>query len=621
MRFADFLIFDEAARAVFTDLDDQRAFRCYLERLEETARRYPGTFLAEAAASRKGVAFRQKALDDTEHAVFAGRLADRLPTKPAKGDYGNFLRRGILQQGQVLGDMKWGEWEVTKAVLELGGVDPAAVTNPKTTPAQRMALLGQVNWASVTLPRLKTALGGSLRVPDDWKRQFAIEKLKRIKAAVEQGTPLNAEDGKLLNIWRTLEIQLGDDILPAGPKSDVGLTTLPMSRVDRKRFYRTLTGTNEAVNPGRPLRLSAQSAYDYLTQRYNVEIINNEEATDLYLARILTDLKNGNAFIPSSARGSEADAKRWRDSAARSWGGFLGPGRFFDPGNAPGFSQWLSGMTTKGFQMRTNASGRRVPSGYPEPEDFKRQSEEVPGIHYSIDAPSQEVADQKINSYYRSGTPEANAAVEQELLKPARNAVNWLRTKGWIDDPAKVDDYVQDVVVGMLGRTGSVPNWRSNVGFRRATASMLARRFASQGWPSQTKERTGHMGRAEEQPGALYSAAGSNRGGGEDPLARVQGGVARARQAIQRVIASLMGIDTSKLGGEDGAKFTDAIDSLSDPKYAARAIGTLDHLAARYAVELPQVQQAMDRIHRHLEPLMAKMRIGADEDIPSRQFG
>jgi len=129
------------------------------------------------------------------------------------------------------------------------------------------------------------------------------------------------------------------------------------------------------------------------------------------------------------------------------------------------------------------------------------------------------------------------------------------------------------------------------------------------------------MGRAEEQPGALYSAAGSNRGGGEDPLARVQGGVARARQAIQRVIASLMGIDTSKLGGEDGAKFTDAIESLNDPKYAARAIGTLDRLAARHAVELPQVQQAMDRIHRHLEPLMAKMRVGADEDIPGRQFG
>ena len=85
MRFTDFLIFDEAARAVFTDLDDQRAFRRYLERLEEMARRYPGTFIAEGAASRRGVAFKQEPLDDTEHAVFAGRLANRLATKPAKG--------------------------------------------------------------------------------------------------------------------------------------------------------------------------------------------------------------------------------------------------------------------------------------------------------------------------------------------------------------------------------------------------------------------------------------------------------------------------------------------------------------------------------------------------------
>jgi hypothetical protein len=616
MRFADFLIFDEAARAVFTDLDDQRAFRCYLERLEETARRYPGTFLAEAAASRKGVAFRQKALDDTEHAVFAGRLADRLPTKPAKGDYGNFLRRGILQQGQVLGDMKWGEWEVTKAVLELGGVDPAAVTNPKTTPAQRMALLGQVNWASVTLPRLKTALGGSLRVPDDWKRQFAIEKLKRIKDAVEKGTPLNAEDGKLLNIWRTLEVQLGNDILPAGPKSDVGLTRLPMSPVDRKRFYRTLTGTNESVAPRQPLRLSPQSVYDYLTQRYNVEIINDEEAKDLYLTRILQDLKNNNAFIPSSPQGSEADAKRWRDGVARSWGGFLGPGRFYDPRNAPGFAQWLTGMTTKGFQMRTNPSGRRVPTGYPEPEAFQRQGD-VPGIRYSIDTPSQELPSVEINAFYRSGTVQANTAVQQELLKPARDAVNWLRTKGWIADTAKADDIVQQVVV-MLSRTGACGDWRNNLGFRRATASMLARRFASQGWPSATKERTGRLDTGQDESGDLQTTS-SNRQGREDAFSRVQGGVARARQAVQRVIASLMGIDTSKLGGEDGAKFTDAIDSLSDPKHAARAIETLDRLAARHAAELPQVKQAMDRIHRHLEPLMAKMRVGADEDIPGRQ--
>jgi hypothetical protein len=208
-----------------------------------------------------------------------------------------------------------------------------------------------------------------------------------------------------------------------------------------------------------------------------------------------------------------------------------------------------------------------------------------------------------------------NAAVQQELLEPARDAVNWLRSKGWIDDPAKIDDYVQDVVLGMLARTGAVPNWRTNVGFRRATASMLARRFASQGWPSATKERTGHLGGGQGQACTLDTARAANRQIGEDAYTRLQGGVARARQAVQRVIASLMGIDTSKLGGEDEAKFTDAIDSLSDPKYASRAIETLDRLAARHEVELPQVKQAMTRIHRHLEPLMARMRIGGDEDI------
>jgi hypothetical protein len=137
-------------------------------------------------------------------------------------------------------------------------------------------------------------------------------------------------------------------------------------------------------------------------------------------------------------------------------------------------------------------------------------------IHYSIDVPSQEIPDEQINSYYRSGTPEANAAVQQELLEPARDAVNWLRTKGWIDDPTKIDDYVQDVVLGMLNRTGSVPNWHSNIGFRRATASMLARRFASQGWPSATKERTGHLGRGQGQAYTLDTATGVNRQSGED---------------------------------------------------------------------------------------------------------
>ena len=116
MRFSDFVIFDAAAQAVFTDLAGQRAFRLCLARLAETARRNPGTLMAEATASRKGVAFKQKALDDTEHAIFAQRLADRLHTKPKQGAYGDFLRHSVLQQGQVLGDMNWDTWEVTKKI-------------------------------------------------------------------------------------------------------------------------------------------------------------------------------------------------------------------------------------------------------------------------------------------------------------------------------------------------------------------------------------------------------------------------------------------------------------------------------------------------------------------------
>lgn len=382
------------------------------------------------------------------------------------------------------------------------------------------------------------------------------------------------------------------------------MTKLPMNQADRTRFYRTLTGTNEAVAPERPLQLSPQSAYDYLT-RYGMEIVGDQEATDLYLTRILNDLRSGNAFIPSTARGTGADKKRWRDSAGRSWGGFLPPARFFDPGTSPGFAQWAAGMTTRGHKTRTNISGRRVPSGYNAPEETQRVGD-VPGIKYVVDAPSAEVPNEEINAYYRSGSPEANAAVERELMKPARDAVTWLKRQGWINDAAKIDDYTQDVVMGMMARTGSVQNWRSNVGYRRATASMLARRYASQGWPSATKERTGHQGR-EEQPGTLDMATGSNRGRGEDELARVQGGVARARAAIQKAIANVLDVDTASMGSDED-RFIDAIDALSDPEHAAKALDILDQLSARHAAALPQVRAAVDRIQRHLQPLMTKVR-------------
>ena len=145
-------------------------------------------------------------------------------------------------------------------LLKCGGV-----VGTKTTPAQRLTMVGKINWQKVTLPKLKNKLGPSFKVDDAWKRAFGIARLKRIKATVERGQPItDPHERQLLGIWRTLEIQLGRNILPAGPENNVGMTRLPMSLKDRTMFYKTLTGTNESVET--PLRMSPQSAYDYLTQ-------------------------------------------------------------------------------------------------------------------------------------------------------------------------------------------------------------------------------------------------------------------------------------------------------------------------------------------------------------------
>jgi hypothetical protein len=569
-------------------------------------------WLIEEAAkkdSRKGVAFKQKSLDDLETGVFASRLADKLGTKPSGGNYSDFLYRSVRSQGDVLGDLNWEKWEVTKAAMELGGIDPAVLDDPNKSLAERLALINRINWQNVTLPALKARLGPSFKVPNHWKTQFGIELLKNVKAAVEQGQPItDPKERRLLGIWRTLEVQLGGEgdqpsqILPAGPKSDVGMSRLPMSRADRTRFYKTLTGTNEAAEA--PLQLSAQSAYDYLTG-YGMEVVSDEEAKDLYLTRILNDLRNKEAFIPSSARGSEADRKRWRDSASRSWGGFLPPARFYDPGNDPGFAQFLAGMSTRSFQMRRNPSGRRVPAGYNEPEEVARG--EMPTIKYSIDVASQEVPDEAINAFYGRRTPESTSAVETELVKPARDAVNWLKRKGWDIDPAKLDDYVQQVVMGMLARTGSVKGWRGNTAYRRSTAAMLARRFASQGWPLEAKEKTGRMAGDEDHPGVV--ATTSQRSGGDDEFSRIQRGAARARDAIHRAIAFLLDTDTSQLGSDE-EKFVDALDSLSDPDQAMDALDVVNRISARHAAALPQVRRAVERIKRQLEPLLGKVRGG-----------
>ena len=632
VRFADFLVFDDAAAAIYDDPKSQHRCRECLRRLAETARRHPGRFMAEASKKdvRRGVAFKSKSLDDSEHAVFAQRLADRLWRKPdgpqtgkkakpqsqstSTPPYGDFLRQGIQRQGDVLGDMNWEQWEVCKAAMELGGVNPAVLGDPNKTPADRLALVNRIDWKNISLPALKARLGASFTVPADWQRQFGVERLKKIKSAVEQGQPIaDAQEQKLLRIWRTLEVQLGGDgqpnqILPAGPTTDVGMTPLPMSLADRKRFYRTLTGQkNETADVLQaPLQLSPQSAYDLLTSKYGVQVVSDDEAKDIYLNRILDNLRNKVAFIPVVERGSEADRKKWRDAAGRSWGGFIAAEKGYDPSNAPGFSQWATGMTTRGSMKRTNPSGRQVAYAYPEPEEFQRRGD-VPGIRHSIDVPSQQIPDETINAFYRSRSTEANAAVQKELVKPAKDAVGWLQRQGWLDDSATADDLTQQVVMGMMARTGACKDWRHNTGFRRSTAMMLARRFASQGWPSAAKEKTGHMGAGEEQPGILNMATSSNRQVGEDKFSQMQAGAARARAAIQKAIASVLDIDTTAMGGDDEAKFVDAIEALSQPDQAIRALHVLDRLSAQHSAALPQVRKAVDRIRRYLDPLMSRV--------------
>jgi len=237
-----------------------------------------------------------------------------------------------------------------------------------------------------------------------------------------------------------------------------------------------------------------------------------------------------------------------------------------------------------------------VPYAYPEPEEFKADFD-MPGIKYTIDVPSQEVPDERINAFYRSGTPEANAAVEEELVKPAKQTLNWLRHTGWEVSPSRLDDYTQQVVMGMLNRTGAVRNWRTNAPFRRSTALMLARRYISQGWPSETREKSGRIDTLDRATGGDHER--------RDDFSRIQGSVAKARQVIQRAVASLLDTDTSPMKNDE-EKFVDALDSLRNPDRATIALDVLDQLATRYRRELPQVKLAVNRIQRHLKPLMRR---------------
>ena len=101
-------------------------------------------------------------------------------------------------------------------------------------------------------------------------------------------------------------------------------------------------------------------------------------------------------------------------------------------------------------------------------------------------------------------------------------------------------------------------------------------------------------------------ATGNNRGRGEDQFSRIRAGAAKAREVIQRAIAAMLDADTSKMGDDEEA-FVDALDSLNDPAKTMAALDVLDRLSARYERELPQVRRAVERIQRHLEPLMGKV--------------
>ena len=141
----------------------------------------------------------------------------------------------------------------------------------------------------------------------------------------------------------------------------------------------------------------------------------------------------------------------------------------------------------------------------------------------------------------------------QELMKPARDAVNWLKRKGWIIDPAKMDDYVQQVVMGMMGRTGSVQNWRCQCRIPAGHGEHVGSTVCVTGL-AVGDERTNRANAWRRRSArSCADGDGSNRSGGEDEFSRIQGGAARAREAIQRAIAAVLDIDTEQHGWRRGS--------------------------------------------------------------------
>ena len=61
------------------------------------------------------------------------------------------------------------------------------------------------------------------------------------------------------------------------------------------------------------------------------------------------------------------------------------------------------------------------------------------------------------------------------------------------------------------------------------------------------------------------------------------------------------------MGGDDKDALIAALRGLRSPNKALDALDILDRLATRYERKLPQVKRAVERIWRHLEPLMKRV--------------
>ena len=177
-----------------------------------------------------------------------------------------------------------------------------------------------------------------------------------------------------------------------------------------------------------------------------MEVVSDEEATDLYLARILKDLRNKTAFIPSSAKGKRGRQKtlagfRRTDPGAVS----LPAGQMLRPWQLAGIRPMACRDDHQGFQDEDEPQWPKSSLRLPEPEEVGR-SDEMPGIKYSIDVPSQEIPDEEINAFYRSRTAGSHRRRRKGIGQASQGCRELAETQGLgTSTPAKIDDFVQDV--------------------------------------------------------------------------------------------------------------------------------------------------------------------------------